>query len=225
MLSGFDRGAVAFGAAAMGVSLAMAVVLGARSARGDTAAVDPSYGRIDGDLGVVVGVGGVVVARGVRAGAEVRLRYLETAGLFATYEDGQVFGAALDPERVLAAGFEMRPLFLFRWLQGHELRRARLDLALDSIGLELGALLEQPRDRGFASRAGFEVGLGVELPILERVNGPWIAVRAALRWSEVALGPGILQGANDRDAVLAITLGWHQILAAHVVDSGDRAPR
>jgi len=222
MPSGFERVAVAAVAAAVSLSC------GARAARADERPADPTYGRLEGDVGLVVGAGGVVASRGVRAGGEVRLRYLETAGLFVTYEDGRVFGAALEPESLLAAGLELRPLFLFRWLQGHESRRARLDLALDSIGLELGATVEQPSGGGFASRAGLEAGVGVELPIFAGANGPWIAVRGALRWSDVALGgqaSDALHGADDRDAVLAITLGWHQILTAHLVDAGDRAPR
>jgi hypothetical protein len=222
MPSAFDRAAIGVAAAAAAMSS------GARPAAAADRPVDPTYGRLEGDLAVVVGAGGVVASRGVRAGAEVRLRYLETAGLFVTYEDGHVFGAALEPESVLAGGLELRPLFLFRWLQGYESRRARLDLALDSIGLELGATVEQPSGGAFASRAGFEVGMGVELPIFEAASGPWIAVRGALRWSELALGgqgSDVLQGANDRDAVLAITLGWHQVLTAHLVDAGDRAPR
>lgn len=222
MPSASDRVATAASAAALAVSF------GARPTAAADRPVDPTYGRLEGDLGVVVGAGGVVASRGVRAGAEVRVRYLETAGLFVTYEDGHVFGAALEPESLLAGGFELRPLFLFRWLQGRESRRARLDLALDSIGLELGATVEQPSGGTFASRAGLEVGLGVELPIFETASGPWIAVRGALRWSEARLGgqgSDATQGANDRDAVLAITLGWHQILSAHLVDAGDRAPR
>jgi hypothetical protein len=120
---------------------------------------------------------------------------------------------------------ELRPLFLYRWLQGHETGQPRLDLAIDSIGIDLAAVAEQPSGAGFASRAGFELGLGFELPLLARASGPWVGLYGAIRWSEGAMGAGVLEGANDREAILAITIAWHQVVSGHVVDVGDRAPR
>ena len=79
------------------------------------------------------------------------MRYLETAGLFLTYEDGAIFGNAAEPVRVLAGGLELRPLFLGRWLTGRELGNARLDLALDSLGLELGGFFAQPQAGSFGA--------------------------------------------------------------------------
>jgi hypothetical protein len=217
MRSGSDRVTLA------GVAGALALRAANASASGES--VDTTYGRVDGDVGVVVGAGGVVAPRGPRAEAELRLRYLETAGLFAAYEDADVLGSASEPRRVLLMGVELRPLFLFRWLQGHETRRAWLDLALDSIGLELGALVQQPAGAESASQLGLDVGLGIELPILERATGPWIGVRGALRWGEASLGSGVVRDADDRQVVVVVTLAWHQILTAHLVDWGDRAPR
>jgi hypothetical protein len=205
-----------------GVAGALVACVG--NARAQGAEVDPSYGRIEGDITFVVGVGGVVAPRGPRAEAELRLRYLESAGLFATIEDTRVLNSASEPRGVFVAGLELRPLFLFRWLKGHEMRRARLDLALDSIGLSLGAMFEQLAGAAFETRRGFELGLGFELPILDRASGPWIGVRGALRWSDVALGSGIM-GPDDRQAVLAVTVAWHQIVLAHVIDVADRAVR
>jgi hypothetical protein len=199
----------------VGVAAALAVCARTASAEGGT--VDPSYGRIDGDLDVGFGVGSVIASGGLRAEAELRLRYLETAGVFVTYEDAEFLGLASEPRRVLATGLELRPLFLFRWLKGREEQRARLDLTLDSIGLELGTTFEQPAGGGFASRSGFEVGVGIELPILERASGPWIGIRGVVRWSQDAMASGIVRGEDDRQATLAITLAWHQILAAHLV--------
>ncbi len=217
MRSAFERVAPAL--------LAAAATIQPASANADDDLVDPSYGRVDGDVGLVVGAGGVVSSGGLRLQTELRLRYLDTVGVFATYEDAQVLGAAQGPLRVLATGFEIRPLFLYRWLQGHEVRVARFDLAIDSIGLDLGALIEEPRDGAFGSRAGLEVGLGLELPVFARATGPWIAVRGALRWSEAAMGAGVGEGPEDREAVLAVTLAWHQIVGTHVVDIRDRSPR
>jgi hypothetical protein len=204
--------------------IAATLALWARSASADGGTVDPSYGRVEGDVALVFGMGAVFAPRGLRAVAEVRLRYLETAGLYATYEDANVLASAPEPQRLLATGLEVRPLFLFRWLEGYEGKRPWVDLALDSIGLELGALLEQPTGADFASRRGIEVGLGVELPLAARATGLWIRVRGGLRWSERALASGVVDGADDRQAVIAITLAWHQIVQAHMVDVGDRPP-
>lgn len=215
MRSGSDLGLLAV--------IAAAIALWPRSASAD-GIVDPSYGRVEGDVVVVLGMGAVVAPRGLRAAAEVRLRYLETAGLYATYEDANPLASASEPRRLLATGLEVRPLFLFRWLKGHEGDRPWLDLALDSIGLELGAIFEQPAGADFASQRGIEVGLGVELPLGVRASGLWIRVRGGLRWSETALAAGVVDGANDQQAILSVTLAWHQIVQAHLVDVGDRAP-
>ncbi len=193
-------------------------------ARGDDA-VEPSYGRIDGDVTVVVGAGGVITPGQPRATGEVRARYLETAGLFVTYEDGALVGSASDPLRVFAVGFELRPFFLYRRLQGLETRRARWDLLLDSIGLELGVVWGQPMGGSFASRPGVEAGLGIEVPILPAASGPWIGLHGGVRWSDGVLGSGFVQTAEDRAAYLSITLAWHQVISVHMVDVGDRAPR
>jgi hypothetical protein len=201
------------------------VALSAGDAWGEGGIVDTSYGRIDGDVGLVFGAGLVVAPRGPRAETEIRVRYLESAGLFTTYEDASLLDSASEPRRALIMGLEVRPLFLFRWLRGHESGLARVDLALDSIGFELGAILQQPTGTDFASQRGMEAGLGIELPILERATGPWIGLRGALRWSDTVLGSGVVENAADRQATLIVTVAWHQILSTHVVDVGDRAVR
>jgi hypothetical protein len=220
---GFDGGA------RVSLALGLGLALCARHARADGTSqdgktVDPSYGRVDGDVDAVVGCGAVLGSGVARAEAEVRLRYLESAGVFVAYEDAFSARSTPGPRRVLAFGVELRPLFLLRWLKDHETGRPRLDLALDSLGFDLGALLEEPAGQGFASRRALEVGLGVELPLFERAIGPWIGVRGALRWSESALGSGSAPGVDDPQAVLAVTLAWHQVLALHLVDVGDEAP-
>lgn len=217
MRSAFE---LAFVAGTLGASLCLAP---ARAHAQD--AVDPSYGRIDGDLTLVVGAGATIASSGPRAEGELRLRYLESAGLFATYEDGPLVGSGAEPQRVVAAGLEVRPLFLYRWLQGHETRRAWLDLTLDSLGLEVAATWSQPAGASFASQNGLQAGLGLEVPILPQASGPWIGLHGGVRWSDAALGSGIIGGPDDRAAFLAITLAWHQVFAAHLVDMGDRAPR
>lgn len=210
------------GLASLGVAASLALPAAEARAEGRP---EPTYGRLQGDVTLVAGLGGVVAARGGRAEGELRLRYLESAGLFATYEDGALVGSAAEPTRVLSAGLELRPLFLARWLTGRESQRARFDLVVDSLGLELGGMLEQPAGGGFASRTGMQAGLGVEVPILARATGPWLAFHVGVRWSEEALASGAVANADDRSGFVAITLAWHQVVVTHAADVGDEAPR
>jgi hypothetical protein len=122
-------------------------------------------------------------------------------------------------------GLELRPLFLYRWLKNHETEEARLDLTLDSLGLEIGAVWMQPAGEGFGARAGIQVGLGVEVPITAAATGPWVGLRGGLRWSDDALAFASVRSADDRSAYVVLTLAWHQLAAVHVVDMGDQAPR
>jgi hypothetical protein len=186
---------------------------------------DATYGRVEGDLTLVAGAGGVVAPRGPRGEAELRVRYLESVGIFAAYEDGPFFASQAEPARFFLAGAEVRPLFLFRWLKGHETSHAVLDLVIDSIGLEFGATFAQPAGGGFASSPGVEVGLGSEVPVLGRGTGLWVGLRGGLRWSEAALATGTIRSADDRSAYVALTFAWHQVFAAHLADVGDEAPR
>src|ERR1700722_17180138 len=183
---------------------------------------EATYGRFAGDVTAVAGLGAAVGARGVRAAGELRLRYLESVGLFVTYEDGALVGSPAEPTRVLVGGLEVRPLFLSRWLTGREAQRARFDLVLDSFALELGAVLAQPAGDHLGARAGVQAGLGLEVPILPRANGPWIGLHAGVRWSDEALASGATGTADDRSAFVALTLQWHAVMVAHVVDVGDQ---
>ena len=186
---------------------------------------DTTYGRIEGDLAVVAGVGAAVGARGPRGAADLRLRYLDTVGVWGTYEDGVMLGSASEPRRVLSTGVELRPLFLARWLQGAELGLGRVDLAIDSLGLEIGAFFAQPQGGAFGQRPGLQLGLGLELPVLARASGPWIGLHGGVRWSDHALDGADAPGPADRALFLAVTLSWHQLFGGHVVDVGDKAPR
>ncbi len=186
---------------------------------------DTTYGRLDGDVTFVAGAGLTVGPRSPRGEVELRARYLETAGLFATYEDGVVLHADAEPRRVLAGGLELRPLFLGRWLTGRELGSPRADLAIDSLAIEVGAFLAQPMGGSLGQRPGLQAGLGVELPLLPRASGPWIGLHGGVRWSDAVLGGDPVGGPADRAAFLTITIAWHQIVGTHVVDVGDRAPR
>lgn len=194
-------------------------------ARASDVVTDPSHGRIDGDLAAVASAGLTFGPTDPRLAADVRFRYLSTAGLFGTYEDGPAIGSDSDPRRVLAVGIELRPLFLARWFQGHETGNAYFDLTLDSFALELGAVFVQPDGRGFASQAGLQAGLGLELPIFPNATGPLIGLHGGCRWSNDALGGGAIQSPADRSLYLMLVVGWQQVFGGHVVDFDDRAPR
>ena len=191
----------------------------------DHGITDTTYGRIDGDLSVVLGLGATLAPRGPRATMDFRIRYIDTIGAFATYEEGPLVGSGTDPRRVFSTGLEVRPLFIGRWLEGREWGSARADLTLDSLGLELGAFFAEPQGAAFGSRPGFQLGLGMETPILRQASGPWIALHAGARWSDTALGGGRLDGPVDRSLYFTITVAWHQFCGAHVVDVGDKAPK
>jgi hypothetical protein len=212
---------VRWGSDAFAAFVAAAACLGARGASADDSS-DPTRGRIDGDLALVLGAGAVVAPRAPRVEAEFRFRYLDSAGGFVTYEDAAGLGS--DPRRLLGAGLEVRPLFLARWLSGLETPRARIDLITDSFGLELGLFISQP---SWASgwRGGFQAGLGLEIPVLPKATGPWFGVHAGLRWSEAAVSTGIVRDVDDRAGYMAITVAWHQMVSTHLVDLGDRPPR
>jgi hypothetical protein len=190
-----------------------------------SAADDASYGRIDGDLSATAGAGATFGPRGPRAALDLRLRYLWTAGIFATYEDGPAFGSDAEPKRAFAGGIEIRPLFLARWLTGRESGNAYLDLTLDSLGLELGAAFMQPEGAKFGSRPGLQAGLGLQVPVLPRATGPVIGLHGGARWSDAALAGHSTLGASDRSMYLLVTVAWQQVFGGHVVDLGDPEPR
>jgi hypothetical protein len=183
---------------------------------------DGSHGRFDGDLAIAGAAGMTIGPRGPRAGADLRFRYLSTAGLFATYEDGPLVGSDTEPRRALAFGVEVRPLFLARWATNRELGLPRLDLFIDSLALELGAVFVQPEGARFGARPGLQAGLGLELPFFATASGPFLALHGGVRWSDAALSGGPLDGPSDRAAYLTIAIGWQQLFGGHVVDLGDR---
>jgi len=212
--------------AACSLSSANAVADGA--ARADEsvgrANIDTTYGRIDGDVGVSVGAGATFGPNAPRAALDVRLRYLDTAGVFLTYEDG-LTATSSNPRRVVAAGLELRPVFLSRWLSGREWSLARLDLFVDSVGLEIGAFVAEPVGASFVASPGFQASLGLEFPILPAANGPWIGLHGGARWSDEAIEGAPVSSAFDRSLFLALTVAYHQVLGAHLVDVRDVAPR
>jgi hypothetical protein len=196
------------------------VVFAAPAAAAD--AKDTAYGRIDGDLAVVLGAGATLGPRAPRATLDARFRYIQTAGVFFTYEDGPIWASSAEPRRAFATGIELRPLFLARWLRGLESGEPRLDLTIDSLALELGAVFSQPEGKSFGSRPGLQAGLGLEVPIFAKASGLFLGLHGGARWSDASLSGGPSQGASDRSLYLAVTLSWQQIFGGHVVELGDR---
>jgi hypothetical protein len=182
---------------------------------------DASHGRFDGDVALAGGLGMTVGPRGPRAAGDLRFRYLSTAGLFGSYEDGPLVGSSSEPRRVLAAGIELRPLFLARWATGSEVGIPRVDLLIDSIALELGAVFVQPEGARFGARPGLQAGFGLELPFFATASGPFLALHGGVRWSDAALSGGPLEGPSDRAVYLTLAVGWQQLFGGHVVDFGD----
>ena len=143
------------------------------------------------------------------------------AGVFATFEEGEAFSGATEPKRVVAAGLDVRPLFYLRWLRGMETDLARWDLFVDSLGVELGPALVQTEN---ADIAALQVGLTAAVPLFASAQGLWLDLSGGLRWSQRAMATAAVIDVADRSAYLSATLSWHQIVLAHVVDWGDRAP-
>src|SRR5438445_8399900 len=103
-----------FAAVVVAASSCVAIsVTSERAARAE-GGPDTSHGRVDGDLSASLGLGAAFGPRGPRGAADMRVRYLWTAGVFATYEDGPLFGSDAEPRRAFAFGAELRPLFLAR---------------------------------------------------------------------------------------------------------------
>jgi hypothetical protein len=205
------------------VLVAIAATSIARTARASDGP-DTAYGRIDGDISASAGLGTTFGPRGPRAAADLRVHYLWTAGLFATYEDGPLLGSSAEPRRAFATGVELRPLFFAKWLQGKELGNPYLDLTIDSFSLELGAVFLQPLGTSFASKPGLQAGIGIQVPIFPRATGPVVGLHGGARWSNSALAGRDIESATDRSLFLLVTVGWQQVFGGNIVDLGDRAP-
>jgi hypothetical protein len=184
--------------------------------------VDGAYGRLDGDLSLELGAGVATAAGAPALALEGRALYLETAGVLVHYADA-LGGDDATTTRAIGLGVAMRPLFLARFAKDAERGPPRLDLLVDSLTLDLGALWSARRGASLAPDPGLALGLSVAIPLGERATGAFLGVRAALLLREAdPRGRGDL---DDTGALLSLTLAWHQILDAHLVDAGDRRPR
>ncbi len=184
----------------------------------DDAARDPTHGRIEGDATLVVAAGATFGPRDPRPTVGARMRYLSSAGIFAAYEDGSLFGGRAEPARVISVGGEWRPLFLGRWFLGKESGVGRVDLALDAVGLEVGAYVAQPQGRALESAPGLQLGVVLGVPLLPRASGPWISARGGLRVGPSALEGAPPRGPADRALYLSLELAWETVVLLHLVD-------
>ena len=191
---------------------------------------DGAYGRLKGDLTLVVGVSGGLVAKSDRklVGGEVRLRYLDAVGAAFTYEEADAFKSTSatgvghgDLHRSVLAAIEIRPLFPIRFFKNLEGEKRFFELVLDSIGLDLGTVWSV-REGNATRRPGLLVGLGVEVPIAAAATGPWLRLATSVRWSPERLdGVAAEDDPGGRAVVLSLGLAWHQVFGAHAVDAGD----
>lgn len=209
------RARAAFGPAAVGLVLAWSSPALAKDP------TDGAYGRVDGDLLFVGELGAALAKGGPELETHVALLYLSTAGGYFRYvesfeNDDAPFA------RLLAAGFELRPLFLGRYALNLEKGPPHLDLFVDSLALVIGATWESRSGPSFDPLPGLELGFSIDVPFLATASGPRVGVLALARW-----GAADLTGEQDRDffergASLVFSFSWNQIIDANLVDIRDR---
>ena len=189
------------------VGVAFAILAAASSLRAGDG--DGAYGRLSADGSLAGHVGGVIVGQKPGAGADLRLRYLEAAGI------GVAF-AYTSEVRVLSIPFELRPLFPIRFLKAQETGHAFGDLTLDSLALEIGPSWDLSH-----RRPGLLLGLAVELPLMGSARGLFARLGFGLRFSAAKLEG---EGASTQ-GLFTLGLGWHEPVRLGIADAGDRVKR
>jgi hypothetical protein len=182
---------------------------------------DGVYGRFDGDFEIRAHAGAAFAAGGPALAASLSAIYFSTAGLYIHYTDALGSESPRVP-RSIATGMHLSPLFVIRGAFNAERGPAFFDLFLDSLAVELGAVWCAPRTGPWDATPGLEAALSIGLPLAGRATGPWLGLRGAWRWRPADFAPEAPTNLADRGAVLSLTLGWHHILRAHIVDAGDR---
>ena len=200
------------------------VLVAALMAPRAAAADDGAYGRLDGDLNLSIGAGVAIAAGAPGLAARASVVYAEIAGIHFGYVDALGQPAAL-VDRSIAAGVTLKPLFWGRFASDLELGRARIDLFLDSLILEIGAFWAAPRGGALVAEPGLELAAGFGFPILADATGPFIEVRGAFRYRRDDLAGSVPFDPITRGAMLSFTLAWHHVVAAHIADAGDRLVR
>jgi hypothetical protein len=187
------------------------------------AADDGAFGRLDGDLELDIGAGPAFASGGPALGVDLAAIYLSAAGIYGYYTDA-LGSKGADVVRSIAAGAELRPLFLGRYAKNLEEGPPRLDLFIDSIALGVGAFWHVARGEAIVSDPGLELALSIDFPFFADATGPFLGVRGALRWRASDFAGRGEGGVLDRGALLSVTLAWHHVLGVHLVDAQDRRP-
>ncbi len=205
-------------AAALAVSLSVSL-FAPRAHAGDGA-----YGRLEGDLDLGLAAGGAYTSNAPALLARGTATYVATAGLYAVYADA-LGSSDARIDRSLTAGITLKPLFWARFANAWETGPARFDLFLDSFVFEIGALWSAPHGRALDARPGLEIAAGLGFPIFSDATGPFVEVRAALRYRREDLDGTGRSDIFDRGAILSVALAWHHVVSVHIADAGDRAVR
>lgn len=185
---------------------------------------DGSYGRLEGDLLFVGEVGAALALGGPQFETHVSLLYLSTAGGYFRYVESFDNEEAPDG-RYIAAGLELRPLFLGRYALDYEKGPPHLDLFVDSITLLVGATWGSPVGGPFDPDPGLELGFSLEVPFLPKASGPYAGILALARWGPDDIARTVERDFLERGSMIVFTLAWHQVFDANVVDFRDPPPR
>jgi hypothetical protein len=185
---------------------------------------DGAYGRYDGDLDLRIGAGAGFMQEGPALSAFASAMLLSSAGLYVQYLDS--FDDGRTVPRSIAAGVVIEPMFLARTAFNLQVGTGRLDLAIDSFAIGLGAYWTIPRlPSNPLNEPGIEFSLGFGLPFLGQASGPVLGFKGALRASPAAMAGTEKFGLLEQGAYLSITLAWRQLVATHLVDVRDRSVR
>jgi hypothetical protein len=164
---------------------------------------DGVYGRFDGLFDVGLEAGAEFDASAPSGAVLASIHYMFMAGVYAGYADA--FGASgADSRRTLSFGVDVRPAFIPRWSNDLQVGNSLTDLVIDSISLAMGAYFRAPEGRSLGDRRGLELSLGVGVPLVGSVEGPWLGGRGYLRWDD----PGA-RDAPSAEVVGLATVGWH----------------
>ncbi len=171
---------------------------------------DTSYGRFDGGVSLAAGLGASISASGPRVAADTRIRYIDTVGVFFTYEAGLGVPDRAAQSHILAAGIELRPLFLSRWALGLDYGSRYVDLFIDSLAVEMAPYWVIGNARN-SLQPGFQTSIGFGLPLMGQASGLMIGFHGGLRWTPDDLTGG--DRSPERQPFATLILGWQQPIA------------
>lgn len=185
---------------------------------------DGAYGRYEGDLDLRLGAGAGLMKEGPALSAFASAMLLSSAGIYVNYLDA--FDDQRHVPRSISTGLVIEPVFLARTAFNLQIGSGRSDLLIDSFAIGLGAYWTIPRlPTNPRNEPGIEFSLGFSVPFLPRASGPMLGIRGALRASPAAMAGTEKFGLMEQGAYLSLTLGWRQLVTAHLVDARDRAVR